>query len=234
MADFLGELTGVPLRRAFRLDAPCREFAPAGDLLFVSTKSRQKATPAKPPRRCASGCPAMLEARGQRQTPFAHCVRCGQTVALSQWLKRAAHAPRASALLGGLEGETPKPPTAQQPNSRSVNREGGALEVFRLTPLSAAEQRKDLRARAQRASSSDFARLSERSVAKRVPREPSRPEQRREPEAKRRAARSGGAFCLLFGGTKSRSPAGANSPLGLATKPTPPQARLTGNSEAHA
>jgi len=182
------------------LARPSREFAPAGDLLFVSTKSRQKATPAKPPLRCASGFPAMLEARGQRQTPFAHCVRCGQKVALSQLLKRAAHAPRASALLGGLEGETPNSRNSQQPNASA-----GWRRLFLQSPLEPAEQRKALRARAQRASSSDSAQLFDRSVAEGVLRGPSRPEQRREA---RRAGRIGGRLLPTFDRSKVGRPPG--------------------------
>ena len=145
----------------------------------------------------------MLEARGQRQTPFAHCVRCGQTVALSQLLKRAAHAPRASALLGGLEGETPNSRNSQQPNASA-----GWRRLFLQSPLEPAEQRKDLRARAQRASSSDSAQLFERSVAKRVLRGPSRPEQRRGARAKRKAGRIGGRPLPTFGRSKVGRPPG--------------------------
>ena len=197
---------------------PSREFAPAGDLLFVSTKSRQKATPAKPPLRCASGCPAMLEARGQRQTPFAHCVRCGQTVALSQWLKRAARAPRASALLGGFEGEAQNSRNSQQPNATSLR-----SWLFLLSPLEPAEQRKALRARAQHASSSDSAQLFERSVAKRVLRGPSRPEQRREARAKRKAGRIGGRlFAYFLVAQKVGRPPGRTPGMGLGSKPPRP------------
>ena len=197
---------GWLLLKAFALDAPCREFAPAGDLLFERPKSRQKVAPAKPPLRCASGSPAMLEARGAPGTRFATLRSDNRAKSVVE--ARFARPPGFCASRRFRRGE---PETAEQPNSRDANRTGRAVEVFRLPPFSTAEQRKDLRARAQHASTTDFARLSERSVAKRVPREPSRPEQRRAPVAKRRAVRPGVVFCLLFVDTKSRSPAGAKS-----------------------
>ena len=109
---------------------PSREFAPAGDLLFVSTKSRQKTTPAKPPARWAGALRAIALASAmsfvRRRAVRRHCsrsclsaskpkaraelpsLRSGQTTARSQFLKRASHAPWPSALLGGLEGESSK------------------------------------------------------------------------------------------------------------------------------
>jgi hypothetical protein len=178
---------------------PSREFAPAGDLLFGPPKSRQKAPPAKPPLRGPLRC-SDDEAR-----PELAPLRSAQTTVRSQLLKRASHAPRRPALLGGLEGAFPKQPTA---NSHTRKLAGGCIS---LTPFSTAEERKGLRACAKRTSSTDSVRLFERSVAKRVPHGPSRPEYRREPEAQRRAVRSGGALCLLSGGTESRSPAGAKT-----------------------
>ncbi len=98
--------------------------------------------------------------------------------------------------------------TPQQPTAKPAGRPAAAV---RHAPFSTAEKRKALRACAQRASRTDSVRLSERSVAEGTPHGPSRPEHRREPAAKRRAVRSSGAFCLLFGGPKRRSPAGAKS-----------------------
>ena len=159
------------MSRFVLLARPSGEFAPAGDLLFVSTKSRQKATPAKPPLRGSLRC-SQPRARAELAS-----LRCAQTTARSQMLKRAARAPWVAALLGGFEGETPKQPNSrnsQQPNATSLR-----SWLFLHSPLESAEQRKDLRARAQHASTTDYAQLSERSVAKRVLRGPSRPEQRR-------------------------------------------------------
>ena len=80
---------------------PSRDFAPAGDLLFAPPKSRQKALPCKTG---PAGSPAMLEAQGRAELTS---LRSVQTSVASQILKRAARAPWASALLGGLEGEAP-------------------------------------------------------------------------------------------------------------------------------
>jgi len=197
----------MPLRRTFSFGASCRDVAPAGDLLFERPKRRQKVAPVPSPLRCAAGSPALLGGLGRAQlASFTAFTTLRQRGAKSEDEARCARAPTpcdARLLQRGVK-EQPNIPTAK-PESRSV-------VVFRLTPFSAAEQHRALRARAQHASTSDSAQLFERSVAERVLRGPSRTEQRREPAAQRRAVRSGGAFCLLFGGPKSRSPAGAKSP----------------------
>ena len=196
--------------RCFGLMArPSREFAPAGDLLFERPESRQKVAPAKPPLRGSLRCSKPGAAPNSlRYAPFK------QRGAKSVLEARCARAPGFCASRRFRRGVTEQP-TAEQPNSKTRNPSGGRIS---LTPFSTAEQRKDLRARAQHASTSDSAQLSDRSVAEGVLRGPSRPEQRREPAAKRREVRPGGALCLLSGGPESRSPAGAKSPLGLARK----------------
>ena len=83
---------------------PCREFAPAGDLLSGRPESRQRVAPAKPPLRGPLRC-SNTEARAELAS-----LRAAQTTARSQFLKRASLAPRRSALLGGLEGELGKAP----------------------------------------------------------------------------------------------------------------------------
>jgi hypothetical protein len=124
------------------------------------------------------------------------------------------------ARLGALCFSAPpkgNPETAQQPTAKPEIRSHRGIP---FPPFSTAEERKVLRPCAQRTSRTDFARLSERSVAKRVPREASRPEYRREPAAQRRAVRSGVVSLPTFLSTQeSRSPAGANSPLGFGTTP---------------
>jgi hypothetical protein len=178
----------------------CREFAPAGDSLSCAHKKVSKeSTPAKPP----FGCPAMLEGQGRAELTS---LRSVQTSVASQFLKRASLAPWPSALLGGFEGGVSQ--TAEQPTAKPNSRLAWAVHH---TPFEPAEERKTLRPRAQRASSTDFVRLSERRVAERVPHEASRSEYRKEPAAKRRAGGPGATFCLLFGRSKRRSPAGANS-----------------------
>ena len=193
------------------LARPVPGVRPGGRPTFLcAQESRQRKRPCKTAHP-AGGFPSMLATQGRAQlASFALLTALRQRVAKSEVEARCARALGCCASRRFRRGD-PKQPKAQQPNSRNANREGRAFEAFRPTPFSAAEQRKDLRARAQRASSTDSAQLFDRSVAEGVLRGPSRPEQHRVPEAKRRAARSGGAFCLLFGGTKSRSPAGANS-----------------------
>ena len=183
---------------------PSGDFAPAGDLLFAPPKSRQKALPCETARHSRVPCDARNP--GPHPTHFA-TLRSNKGVR-SQLLMRAARAPRASALLGGLEGEAPNSQQPQQPTAKLGSRSHRGSS---LTPFSAAEQRKSLRACAQRTSRTDSARLSEQSVAARVPGGPSSSEQRRAPAAKRRAVRSGGALWLLSGGPESDSPAGAKS-----------------------
>ena len=68
------------------------------------------------------------------------------------------------------------------------------LDKFRLVPTALAG---DPEARAQRASWSDFARLSERSKAERVPREPRRPSIAGDPE-RSEGRRSGGDSLPTF------------------------------------
>jgi len=176
-----------------------RGFVPAADLLFAPPKSRQKALPCKT---APAGSPAILEAQGSRRTHFA--TLRSDNCAKSVLEVRFAHALGFCTSRRFRRGGPEQPNTTAKPESRSHR-------GIPLTPFSTAEQRKSLRACAKRTSRTDSARLSEQSVAARVPGGPSSSEQRRAPVAKRRAVRSGGAFCLLFGGSKSRSPAGAKS-----------------------
>ena len=219
--------------RSFGLqERPGREFAPAGDLLSGPPESRQRAAPAKPPLRGSLRALPLASGKslGRRRTARRRCARSclgasqpgGAPNSLryaplkqrgaSQFLKRAARAPRVAALLGGLEGETPNSRNRQQPNATS-----GWRRLFLQSPLEPAEQRKDLRACAQRTSTSDSAQLFERSVAKRVLRGPSRPEQRREA---RRAGRIGGRlFAYFLVGQKVGRPPGRTPGTALTSKP---------------
>jgi hypothetical protein len=175
-------------------------FAPAADLLFAPPKSRQKALPCKT---APAGCPAMLEAQGPCGTPSA-------TLRSNSRTESEVEARRARAL-GFCASRRFRRGGPKHPNSRQSNPQAGWRRLFLHPPFSAAEERSGLRPRVQHASSSDSARLFDRSVAKGVPRGVASREHRREPGAKRRAARSGATFCLLFGRSKRRSPAGANS-----------------------
>jgi len=180
---------------------PSRGFVPAADLLFAPPKSRQKALPCET---APVGAPCDARNPGPHPTHFA--TRRSNKGVRSQSLRLAALAPRVSALLGGLEGEVP-----EQPQHATAKPESRLVDVFLYAPFSPAEERKDLRPRAQHASRTDSARLFEQSVAARVPGGASRLEYRRAPEAQRRAGRSGGALWLLSGGPESDSPAGAKS-----------------------
>ena len=181
---------------------PSRDFVPAADSLFAPPKSKQKALPCET---APAGVPC--DARSPRPHPTHFATLRSDKGVRSQLLMRAARAPRASALLGGLEGEAPR--TAEQPTAKPASR---AVDVFLCAPFSPAEERKVLRPCAQRTSRTDSARLFEQSLAARVPGGASRLEYRR-------AGRSGGALWLLSGGPENRrfrrsqsdSPAGAKS-----------------------
>jgi hypothetical protein len=179
---------------------PSRGFVPAADSLFAPPKSKQKALPCKT---APAGFPAMLETRGSRRTHFA--TLRSDNCAKSELEVRFAHA---SGFCASRRFRRGGPGTAEQPTAKPESR---VVDVFLHAPFSPAEQRKALKPRAKRASRTDSAQLFDRSVAKGVLLGASRPEQRRAPEAQRRAGRSGGALCLLSGGPESRSPAGAKS-----------------------
>jgi hypothetical protein len=178
---------------------------------FLSDQKVGKESPLLRRPSLREGSPAMLGTRGSRRTHFAtlRSNNCAESVVDARFASASGSC--ASRLLqrGPFE----------QPSSQRPNPQAGWRRLFRYAPFSTAEERKALRACAQRTSRTDSVRLSERSVAKRVPRGPSRPEYRREPLAQRAAVRSGGALCLLSGGpenlrfrrSQSRSPAGANS-----------------------
>ena len=198
------EMRGKPLRGAWLLARPSREFAPAGDLLScIDKKVGKETTPAKPPTlrvgplRCSKPGAAPNSLRSLRSLRSDKGAR-------SQMLMRASRAPRASALLGGLEGEPLEQPNSQEPRPKSLR-----SWLFLHPPSEPAEQRKDLRACAKRTSLTDSAQLFERSVAKRVLRGPSRPEQRREArsEAKGRADR-GRLFAYFLVAQKVGRPPG--------------------------
>ena len=162
---------------------PCREFAPAGDLLSCAHKKVGKESAPDPP--------APRVARG--------ALRCS-----------VLEAPRFSA---GSEGGA-QIPRCGRPSGLAIGCSAAGCSV---TPLWRSREAQDSEARAQHASTSSSAWLSERSVAKRVPRGPRSSSIAGQPS--QRADGTGATFCLLFGRSKRRSPAGANSRLDLAIKP---------------
>jgi hypothetical protein len=201
-------------RRCFVfLARPSGDFAPAGDLLSGPPESRQRAAPAKPPLRGSLRCSepgaapnslryAPFKQRGAKSGVEACCARAPGSCA-SRRFRRGA----------------PEQPNNQQPNPKA-----GGRRLFLHSPFEPAEERKALRPRAQRASTSDFAQLSERSVAKRVLREASRLEYRRAArcEAKGRAVR-GRLFAFFLVAQKEGRPPGRRPGMGLATKPKQPK-----------
>jgi hypothetical protein len=188
---------------------------PGGRPTFLcGQESRQRSRPCKT---APAGFPAMLEAQGRAELTSLRSVQTGGAKLVLE--ASFARALGFCASRRYRRGDPKQPNTTAKPESRLA-------PAVRYAPFSTAEQRKSLRPRAQHASRTDSAQLFDRSVAKGVLCGASSSEQRRAPEAKRRAVRSGGALCLLSGGPESRSPAGAKSRLGLAANaPSASEAR---------
>ena len=187
--------------------------APAGEsLLWAPKEVTKKTAPTKPPLRGSLRC---LNGEARTQLTSLRCVR---TVVRSQLLKRAAHAPRRSALLGGFEGGVSEQPNSQQPTPTAV-----CGRLFIHTPFESAEKHRSLRPFAQRTSSTDCVRLFERRVAKRVPHAASRSEHRRAPrcEAKGRTVR-GRLFAYFLVAQKVGRPPGRTPGMGLAVQAEAP------------
>ena len=202
-------------RRCFVFVArPSRDFVPAADSLSCAHKKVSKeSAPAKPPLRGALRCSEPGAAPNSlRYAPFK------QRGAKSVLEARCARAPGSCASRRFRRGDP------QQPNSQQPSPQAGWRRLFLHTPFEPAEQRKALRACAKRTSTSDSAQLSERSVAKRVLRGPSRPEQRRVArcEAKGRAVR-GRLFAFFLVAQKEGRPPGRRPGMGLATNPLHPK-----------
>ena len=141
----------------------------------------------------------MLATQGRAQlASFALLTTLRQRGAKSEVDARCARALGCCASRRFRRGDPKQPNSPNSRNSQQPNASAGWRRLFLQSPLEPAEQRKDLRARAQRASRTDSAQLFERSVAKRVLRGPSRPEQRREARAKRKAGRLGGRLFAYF------------------------------------
>ena len=135
---------------------PCREFAPAGDLLFVSTKSRQKATPGRTALRFAAGSLCCSGLEGSRGTRFATLRSDNRAKSeVEACCARALKAFRCSAVLkGGTRNTSTVRPVRLVP--RLFGCWGSAVSG---SPLLNRREAQQPRARAQRASTSDFAPL---------------------------------------------------------------------------
>ncbi len=207
---------------------PSGDFAPAGDLLFAPPKSRQKALPCDT---APAGCPACHAAcmrHGVRQASHSTQVLCSVLPHCIEAQGRAELASLRSAQTGGAKSVLEAcfaralgfcasrrfrrggPKTAQQPSPKS-----GRWMYFCMPSFSPAEQRKALKPRAKRASRTDSARLSDRSVAKGVLRGASRTEQRRGP--RRGGAVRGELFAYFLAAQKVSRPPGRNPGMGLTT-----------------
>ena len=188
------------------LGASRGDFAPAGDLLFVPPKSRQKAPPDRAALRFATGSLRCSGLEGPRKTRFAtlRSNNCAESD-VEACCARALKSFRCSA---ALKGVTPKA-TTERRSGLAVGCSGCSF-----TPLWRSRASQGAGARAKRASSSDFAPLclnaanavSEVSWAR-----PRPPRSAGNPVAQRRGDGTGATFCLLFGRSKRRSPAGATS-----------------------
>ena len=199
----------VLLRRFGLLARPSRDFVPAADSLSCAHKKVSKeSAPAKPPLRGSLRCSEPGAAPNSlRYAPFK------QRGAKSEVDACYARAPGSCASRRFRRGD-PKQPNSQQPNAHALR-----SWLFIHPPFEPAEEHRALRPRAQHASRTDSAQLFERSVAKRVLRGPSRPEQRRVARcaAKGRAVR-GRLFAYFLVAQKVGRPPGRTPGMGLATK----------------
>ncbi len=202
------------------LARPSGDFAPAGDLLFVPPKSRQKAPPDRAALRFASGSLRCSGLEGSRGTRFATLRSNNRAKSVVEaCCARALKSLRCSAALKGVRRNTS--------NARPVRLAtwlfGCSAVGCSGSPLLNRREAQKPGARAQRASTSDFAPLCLSVVSAANEASWARPRASSiagHPEAQRRGGFAGAALCLLSGGPESRSPAGANSRLGLANKPT--------------
>ena len=223
------------VRCACLLPRPSREFAPAGDLLFGPPKSRQKAPPDRAALRCAAGSLRCSVLEGPRKTRSAtlRSNSCAESE-VEACCARALKALCCSAALKGVRRNT----TTDRLSGLAVGCWAVGCSGCSFTPLWRSRASQGAGARAQRASSSDFAPLclnvanavSEVSWAR-----PRPPRSAGDPAAQRRGDGTGATFCLLFGRSKRRSPAGATSRHGAPNEkarrksnqlPSPPQCHL--------
>jgi hypothetical protein len=139
------------MRGAGAVARPSREFAPAGDLLFVPPKSRQKAPPGRAALRFAAGSLRCSGLEGSRGTRFATLRSDNRAKSVVEaCCARALKAFRCSAALKGVRRNTS--------NARPARL---AFWLFGCSgsPLQNRREAQQPRARAKRASTSDFAPL---------------------------------------------------------------------------
>ena len=215
-------------RRCWLVVWPSRDFAPAADLLSCTRKKvgkvleerRSQSAPVPSPL-AALGVPC--DARNPR--PAQNSLRSLHSLRSDSCAESAVDAgfARASGTCASrlLQRGTPKQPT---PTTNSQARSPAATGLFIHPPFSAAEEHSGLQPRAQHASSTGSARLSERSVAKRVPRGVASREHRRVARCEAKGRRDQGRlFAYFLVAQKVGRPPGRTPGMGLADNPDPPR-----------
>jgi hypothetical protein len=142
---------------------PSREFAPAGDLLFVPPESRQKAPPDRAALRFASGSLRCSGLEGSRGTRFATLRSDNRAKSeVEARCARALKSLRCSAALKGVRRST----SSARPARLATWLFGCSAVGCSGSPLLNRREAQKPGARAQRASTSDFAPLCLSVVSK--------------------------------------------------------------------
>jgi hypothetical protein len=200
---------------------------------LVSTRKEAKKRPLPTrPSRC-EGCLALLGLCGSGRTHYVRCAHCVQTAARSQLLMRAEARPAkpCAAQLVRRGRRTPDSARCASHDDASLRSRRCEASLDRESlrskrpycssgPVGGVEERRGLGPRAQHASSTDFARLferSERSERSEFGARPHTPSTAEQSGPSRTATVGSPFFCLLFFGEakKSRSAVGTTSRIGL-------------------
>ena len=202
---------GMPWRGGGWMARPMPGVRPGGRPTSLGAqRSRQENRPGETAHP-AGGCPALLEQRGPRKTPFAtlRSNSCAESVHEARCARASLFCAARRFLRGGSE-------TAEQPAAKRDRRLAPAVQH---TPLLNRREAQEPGARAQRASTTGFAPLCLSAVSTANEASWARPRASSiagNPAAKQRGGFAGATLCLLSGRSESRSPAGANSRLGRA------------------
>jgi hypothetical protein len=190
-------------------EGPCREFAPAGDLLFERPKRRQKVAPAPSPfASLRVPCDARTARLAQNSLRYAAVKQLREVSPRSVLRTRLAVLRFSAPPKGTLE-------TAEQPTAKPQSRSHRGIP---LTPFSPAEERKTRSPRAKLASRTDSRRLFEQSVATRVRRGASGLSTAGNPKRSVGRGGRGELFAYFLADQKVGRPPGRTPGMGLATK----------------
>ena len=215
------------------LARPSGDFAPAGDLRFVPPRSRQKAPPDRAAPRFASGSLRCSGLEGSRGTRFATLRSNNRAKSVVEaCCARALKSLRCSAALKGVRRNT----SNARPVRLATRLFGCSAVGCSGSPLQNRREAQKPGARAQRASTSDFAPLCLSVVSAANEASWARPwvaSIAGNPPAGW-AVLQGPLFAYFLAGQKVGRPPGRTPGTDRATKATPQQARLAGNNEAHA